>query len=178
MTDIASLIIVRPARPGDVRAIEALHRASLRELAASYYSPDILERFLAAGTFDRALIDAGTYYLAEIVGLLVGSGGWMAVEDRPGGKWHAKIRSVFVHPDWARQGIGRRLVLHAEAEASRAGLSHFELDASLGGVPLYRHLGYCEVQRCGHALPDGTTLPVIRMEKTLVPTAAFNEWVT
>jgi hypothetical protein len=43
-------------------------------------------------------------------------------------------------------------------------------------VALYHHLGYREVQRHGYTLPDGTTLPVIRMEKTLVPTAAFNEW--
>jgi GNAT superfamily N-acetyltransferase len=166
MIDIASLIRIRLAHPGDVRAIEALHRASVRELAVGYYSPVMLERLLAAGTIDRRLIDAGTYYLAEIAGLLAGSGGWMAVEDRPEGLLRAMIRSVFVHPDWARQGIGRRLVLNAEAEASRAGFSHFELDATLAGVPLYQHLGYREVKRCGYALADGTTLPVIRMEKT------------
>ena len=178
MSDLARLIMVRPACPTDMPAIEALHRASVRELAAAYYAPAVLERFLAAGTVDRSLIEAGTYYLAEILGGPVGSGGWMAVDDRPAGATRAKIRSVFVHPHWARQGIGRRLVLHAEAEASRAGFSCFELDASLAGVPLYQHLGYREIQRCGHVLPDGTTLPVIRMEKMLAPRAAFNEWVT
>jgi GNAT superfamily N-acetyltransferase len=167
MIDTASLVTIRPACPSDVPAIEELHRASVRELAASYYSPDLLERFLAAGTLDRGLIDAGTYYLAEIVGLPVGSGGWMAVDDRPDGAWRARIRSVFVHPRWARHGIGRRLVLNAETEAARAGFTHFELEASLAGVPLYQHLGYREVQRCGYPLPDGTTLPVICMEKAL-----------
>ena len=167
MTDIALLVTIRPARPSDVRAIEELHRASVRELAVRYYSPDLLERLLAAGTLDRGLIDAGTYYLAEIVGLPVGSGGWMPVDDRPDGAWRARIRSVFVHPRWARHGIGRRLVLHAEAEAARAGVAHFELEASLARVQLYQHLGYRQVQRCGHTLPDGTTLPGIRMEKAL-----------
>ena len=100
------------------------------------------------------------------------------VDDRPPGATRAKIRSVFVHPHWARQGIGRRLVLHAEAEASRAGFSCFELDASLPGVPLYHHLGYREEQRCGLALSDGTTLPAIHMEKTLASTAACNAWDT
>jgi GNAT superfamily N-acetyltransferase len=167
MTDVASRIRIRPARPSDVRPIEALHQASVRELAARYYSPAMLERFLAADTLGRALIDAGTYYLAEIGGLLVGSGGWMAVDDCPGGAWRAKIRSVFVHPDWARQGIGRQLVTHAEAEAAQAGFTQFELEASLSGVPLYQHLGYRAVRRYGLALPDGTTLPVVRMEKAL-----------
>ena len=167
MSDLAWLIMVRAAGPSDVPAIEALHRASVRELAAGYYAPAVLERFLAAGTVDRDLIDAGTYYLAEILGGPVGSGGWTAVDDGPGGAWRARIRSVFVHPRWARHGIGRRLVLHAEAEAARAGVAHFELEASLARVQLYQHLGYRQVQRCGHTLPDGTTLPGIRMEKAL-----------
>jgi GNAT superfamily N-acetyltransferase len=178
MSDLARLIMVRPARPSDIPAIEALHKASMRELAAGYYSPAVLERFLAAGTVDRSLLEAGTYYLAEILGGPVGSGGWMAVDDCPAASWRARIRLVFVHPAWTRKGIGRRLVQHAETEAARAGYRHFELDASLSGVPLYHHLGYREVQRRGYTLPDGTTLPVIRMEKTLAPTAAFNEWGT
>jgi GNAT superfamily N-acetyltransferase len=175
MSDLARLVMIRPACPDDMAAIEALHRASVRELATGYYSPAVLERFLAAGTVDRGLIDAGTYYLAEILGGPVGSGGWMAVEDGPAGTRRARIRSVFVHPHWARKGIGRRLVQHAETEAARAGLRHFDLDASLPGVPLYHHLGYREVQRRGYTLPDGTTLPAIRMEKILAPMAAF-EW--
>jgi GNAT superfamily N-acetyltransferase len=178
MTDMASLVTIRPACPSDVPAIEELHRASVRELAAGYYSAELLERFLAAGTLDRGLIDAGTYYLAEIVGLPVGSAGWMAVDDRPDGPWRAMIRSVFVHPTWARRGIGRRLVLNAETEAARAGFTHFELEATLAGVPLYQHLGYDEVQRCGYSLPDGTTLPVVRMEKALTPMAMLSQWVT
>lgn len=178
MSDLARLIMVRTAHPSDLPAIEALHRASVRELAAGYYAPAQLERFLAAGTVDRGLVDAGTYYLAEILGCPVGSGGWTAADDCPAGARRARIRSVFVHPHWARKGFGRRLVQHAEAEAARAGFRHFELDASLPGVPLYHHLGYREVQRRGHTLPDGTTLAVIRMEKTLAATAAFNEWGT
>jgi GNAT superfamily N-acetyltransferase len=169
MAELASLIGIRKAQAEDVQAIEALHRASVRELAVGYYAPTALERFLASGTLDRRLIEAGTYYLAEICDSLVGSGGWMPAEDCPGDTGRARIRSIFVHPDHARQGIGRRLVLHAEAEAARAGFGQLELDATLGGVPLYRHLGYREVRRCGYALSDGTTLPVILMEKTLAP---------
>ena len=178
MSEAALPIRIRPARPDDARAIEILHRASVRELAVGYYAPALLERFLAAGTLDRELIDAGTYFLAEIVGLLVGSGGWMAVEDCPDGGVRARIRSVFVHPDWARRGIGRRLVLHAESDGARAGFTRFELEASLSGVPLYRHLGYRAVRSYGLTLPDGTTLPVIRMEKELTFTALLDAWGT
>jgi GNAT superfamily N-acetyltransferase len=165
MLETASLIRIRPALAADAPAIEELHRESVRRLAVSYYSPAQLESFLATGTLDHRLIEAGTYHVAELLGVFVGSGGWMPIEDAGDGARRARIRSVFVHPDWARQGIGRRLVLHCEAEAAGSGFTLFELDASLPGVPLYRRLGYREVARTGLMLPDGTTLPVIRMAK-------------
>jgi GNAT superfamily N-acetyltransferase len=154
--------------PGRCRgrpAIEQLHRESVRRLAVSYYSPAQVETFLACGTLDRKLIEAGTYYVAEVGDTLVGSGGWMPVEQGPAGPWRARIRAVFVHPDWTRRGIGRRLVTHAETAAVPAGFTTFELEASLPGVPLYQSLGYREVARCGYVTPNGATLPVVRMEK-------------
>jgi GNAT superfamily N-acetyltransferase len=165
MTGQASRIRVRPAHAADGPVIEHLHRASIRGLAVSYYSPAQVESFLAGGTLDRKLIEAGTYYVAEIGEMLVGSGGWMPVEQHPGGPWRARIRAVFVHPEWTRRGIGRRLVTHAETAAARAGFTIFELDASLPGVLLYQSLGYREVAHSGYGTPDGTILPVVRMEK-------------
>jgi GNAT superfamily N-acetyltransferase len=167
MVEVASLVNIRAAQVEDAQAIEVLHRGAVRELAVGYYAPAALERFLASGTLDRMLIETGTYYLAEIGDFLVGSGGWMPCHHRPYGVGRARIRSVFVHPDYARQGIGRRLVQHAEAQAAQGGFVHLELDATLSGVPLYRRLGYREVRRCGYPLSDGTMLPVILMEKTL-----------
>jgi predicted N-acetyltransferase YhbS len=165
MTDQVSLIRIRPARRADVPAIERLHRASVRRLPVSYYSPAQLESFLAGGTLDRELIEAGTYYVAELGDRLVGSGGWQAVPLGPRGPWCAAIRAIFVHPDWARRGIGRLLVTRAESAAAQSGVTVFELEATLGGVPLYQRLGYREVARYGYATPDGATLPVVRMEK-------------
>ena len=89
----------------------------------------------------------------------------MPVEQGPDGPSRARIRAVFVHPEWTRRGIGRRLVTHAETAAARAGFTTFELDATLPGVPLYQSLGYRAVARSGHPTPDGTILPVVRMEK-------------
>jgi GNAT superfamily N-acetyltransferase len=165
MTDQVSLIRIRPARAADGPAIEQLHRASVRRLAVSYYSPAQLESFLAGSTLDRELLEGGTYYVAELGDVLVGSGGWQAVPLGRRGPWCAAIRAIFVHPDWARRGIGRRLVTQAETAAAQAGFAIFELEASLAGVPLYRSLGYREVARYGHAMADGATLPVVRMEK-------------
>ena len=165
MVDPLWLLEIRPARAADGPAIEQLHGEFIRRLAVSYYSPAQLESVLAGGMLDRALVAAGTYYVAELGDRLVGSGGWMPVGRDPGGRWRARIRAIFVHPDWARRGIGRRLVAHAETAAAETGFGIFELEASLPGVPLYQSLGYREVARCGLAMPDGATLPDVRMEK-------------
>jgi predicted N-acetyltransferase YhbS len=165
MTDHVPLITIRPADAADAPAIERLHRASVRRLAVSHYSSAQLESLLAGGTLDRELIKAGTYYVAELGDVLVGSGGWMPVARGPRGPWRARIRAVFVHPDWARRGIGRRLVTHAETAAAQAGFAIFELKASLSGVPLYQHLGYREVGRCDYVTADRAILPLVRMEK-------------
>jgi hypothetical protein len=90
MTDHVSRIKVRPAHAADGPAIEQLHRESVRRLAVSYYSPAQVETFLACGLLDRKLIEAGTYYVAELGDTLVGSGGWMPVEQGPGGPWRAR----------------------------------------------------------------------------------------
>jgi GNAT superfamily N-acetyltransferase len=77
----------------------------------------------------------------------------------------AKVRAIFVHPDFARQGLGSLILAHVESEASAAGFGHFEMGSTLTGVPLYRLRGYVEVERIAVPLPNGEALPVVKMAK-------------
>jgi hypothetical protein len=43
-----------------------------------------------------------------------------------------------------------------------------ELMATLPGEPLYRALGFSEIERLVTTLPDGVGLPVVRMRRPLV----------
>ena len=79
----------------------------------------------------------------------------------------AKIRSVFVHHDWARHGFGRLLMERAEREAFVAGFDRVELNALLSGVPFYRALGYQPVRPIALSLPDGITFRGLTMVKPL-----------
>ena len=81
----------------------------------------------------------------------------------------AKIRAIFVHPDWARRGIGSLLLKHCEQAAEAAGFTRFEMGSTLTGVPLYRIKGYVEQERIDVPLPNGEALPVIKMTKELPP---------
>ena len=79
----------------------------------------------------------------------------------------AKIRAFFVHPKWVRQGIGTLLLDRCEQAAHAGGFTRFEMGATLTGVPLYRVRGYSEVEPVEVPLPNGTTLPIVRMAKIL-----------
>lgn len=170
---------LRKALPGDVPAIEAMHFLSVQALGAADYSPAEIEAFLGhLGTYDPQLIDDGTYYLIERQGKVVASGGWSerlphapevdceTLERRYSlSPSSAKIRSIFVHPHFARLGLGSRIVAQAEAEARAAGHCLLELWATLTGVPLYRKLGYQALGRMLIRAGNGTEVPALHMAK-------------
>ena len=177
-------IALRRARREDMPAIEAMHALSVQALAAADYSPAEVELFLAhLGTYDPALIEHGTYFVLEREGRVVASGGWsdrlpparVAAEPAGAGKGQkapfslsphsAKIRSVFVHPDCARLGLGSRVVRHAEAEAVAAGHHLMELWSTPTGVPFYRRLGYQALAPLAIPCRNGGGLPAIHMAK-------------
>ena len=79
----------------------------------------------------------------------------------------AKIRAFFVHPVWARRGIGSRLLEVCEAAAAAAGFRRFEMGSTLTGVALYRARGYIETEEREVPLGSGLSLPIVRMEKHL-----------
>jgi len=88
--------------------------------------------------------------------VIVGCGGWSKRKTLFGGdRWTgredslldprreaAKIRAFFVHPDWVRRGIGSMILDACEGAATAAGLTRFEMGATLTGVPFYRAMGY------------------------------------
>jgi GNAT superfamily N-acetyltransferase len=78
---------------------------------------------------------------------------------------NAKIRAFFVHPEWARRGIGSQILDACETAASEAGFHGFELGATITGERLYRARGYQPIERIEVPLTNGASLPVIRMSK-------------
>jgi len=176
-------LAVRPARTVDIEPLERLQRLALRCLAASHYAPSDIEAALSyIGNLDPELIEDGTYYVAESEGRVVGCGGWSfrarlipgteAPPRRPSPvlKPHsdaARIRAVFVDPNWARRGIARRLIGTAEAAAQLAGFRRFALVSTLNAEPLYRSLGYRSIERVYVELPNQARLAAVRMSKEI-----------
>lgn len=77
----------------------------------------------------------------------------------------AKIRAFFIHPAWARKGVGSAILQACEEAARAAGFSRYEMGATLTGAKLFRAKGYVAVKPISVPLSNGDTLPVIHMEK-------------
>jgi ribosomal protein S18 acetylase RimI-like enzyme len=79
----------------------------------------------------------------------------------------AKIRAFFVHPDWARRGIGTLLLAHCEHAAKAHGFSTLELMGTLPGVKLYREHGFIAGTQVMHDAGNGVMIPFVPMTKQL-----------
>jgi GNAT superfamily N-acetyltransferase len=175
-------LALRLATPHDVRALADLIRVSVRELSRGYYTPEQIESAIrhVFGP-DTQLIADQTYYVIAAGGTLTAAGGWSRRRHLYGGDQmkgaedplldpateSARIRAFFVHPSWARRGLGRRLFEHCAAAAGRAGFRNLELMATLPGVPLYKALGFVECERVTTTLADGVPFPVVRMARPI-----------
>jgi GNAT superfamily N-acetyltransferase len=169
---------VRVATDADVPALRTLIAASVRGLSVGYYTPQQAESALVH-VFgpDTQLIADGTYYVVEAGVELVAAGGWSRRRTLYGGDQAksgadtaldpatepARIRAFFVHPTWARRGLGRLLFEHCLSAARAAGFRELTLVATLPGVPLYQALGFVAQESFAVLMPDGVELPVVRM---------------
>ncbi|HTW79119.1 MAG TPA: GNAT family N-acetyltransferase [Terracidiphilus sp.] len=179
---------LRLAEESDIPALNELIEASVRALHANDYTAAQIEG--ALGTVlgvDTQLIRDRTYFVAEARNFaagapvaLAGCGGWSKRKTLFGADRAfvrepelldpatdaAKVRAIFVHPAFARQGLGSLILAHVEAEAISAGFRKFEMGSTLTGVPLYRLRGYTEVERIQVPLVNGEVVPVVKMVKS------------
>lgn len=172
---------IRLADEEDIPNLEMLIPISVRGLQAPYYSPQQIEAALGpVFGVDRQLIRDRTYYVVEHSGKLVGCGGWSRRQavfggdrgrsgnDAPLDPSHdpARIRAFFVHPDWARRGIGRHILTTCEMAICAVGFNRAVLVATLAGEPLYLSAGYTVKERYQVSLTGDLHLEVVSMVKS------------
>jgi GNAT superfamily N-acetyltransferase len=143
---------LRKAVAADVPRLREVVEVSVRGLQVVDYSPAQIDGALkSVYGVDSPLIADGTYFVAEIAKpntgqmYIVGCGGWSKRQTLYGGDQYcvredslldpsrdaAKIRAFFVHPDWARHGIGTMILEACEDAATEAGFTRFEMGATL-----------------------------------------------
>ncbi len=180
---------LRKAGVSDREEIVELIAASVRGLSVGDYNERQIE-LSARSVFgvDTELIEDGTYFVAVSDGVegsdgeIVGCGGWSKRKTLYGASHYdesrdsleldpatepAKIRAFFIHPEWARKGIGTAILEACENEARAHGFKNAEMMATLPGVKLYAVRGYAGDEKVGVPVGDGVEIECIRMKKKL-----------
>jgi GNAT superfamily N-acetyltransferase len=179
---------IRKAITADISRLREVIEASVRGLQVEHYSPAQIEGALqSVYGVDSQLIVDGTYFVVEVSDSqnteIVACGGWSQRKTLYGGDQFAgredsmldpardaaKIRAFFVHPKWARRGIGGLILEACENAARDAGFTRLEMGATLSGVAFYRAKGYVEIENQLVPLGKGELLRIVKMAKAIPP---------
>lgn len=137
-------ITIRPFRDGDATEASIAICQSLREVNAKDYPAEEIERLVSCFTSD-ALISFSQereMFVAEMGGAAIGIAS-LARDNRTDAEEYVCL-TVFVHPDWHGQGIGKKLMDRIEETARLKDVAHLRLPASFTALPFYRKIGYSE----------------------------------
>ncbi|KAN0089446.1 hypothetical protein V8E51_019706 [Hyaloscypha variabilis] len=159
-TPSSHLFRIRKAILADILIVQELIDLSVRTLHPPFYNPTVIKLALEQVTaIDSNHVNDGNYFIVEveppyasssslISTPIVGCGGWSHRTTLYGSDIHAscepalldpstdaaKVRAMFVHPEWTRKGIASMLPKACEDAAQDAGFKVVELRASLQGV--------------------------------------------
>ena len=151
---------VRLATVEDAEGILRAHVASVRGLCAKDYSAEQIEAWVSPKTAEdyRSAMGRGEVIWVAVVGELIAGLLWMK---------EGEVKALYIHPDHARQGAGRMLLVEAEAEARRRGIGEIGLTSTLTSVGFYLANGFERGEMTMYRLPNGVDLECVRMTKRM-----------
>jgi GNAT superfamily N-acetyltransferase len=176
----------RVATEQDIPAIMDLMLASITHNMKAFLTTQEIEAAKETMGVDQTLIEDQTYFIIETdqggETIMVGCGGWGKRKTLYGGDHTkgrddsfsnpetapARIRAMYTHPDWIRQGVGSYLLELGESSAREAGFKTIELGSTIPGEPLYIARGYREVSRTTMIAANGAENTIIKMSKSLI----------
>ena len=80
-----------------------------------------------------------------------------------------EVKAVYLHPDHAGRGIGRRLLEAVETEARTTGVAELHLTSTLTSVGFYESCGYAKGAEQQHPVSGGVMLTCVKFTKRLAP---------
>lgn len=162
-------IAIRDYDDADAPTVGRLIAATYAEFNLAFASPEQLALFL--GPFQHAesiepahqaavarVLRSEMVFVADVDGVIAG-----VLRGRLD-----RLASLFVHRDYQRRGIGRRLVERFEDECRRRGATVIRVAATEYAVPFYEVMGYKRSTglRIGWSF-EGHGLPIQPMRKVL-----------
>lgn len=151
-------IIYSPYSSNYFKEVHELILLTIDSLNSKDYSPETI-KIMKAWQNEESLkkkFTEGTYYLALDNTKVVGIGGLVKDE----------ISTMFVLPNYCRQGIGGRILKMLEEKAKALGIKKLSLGSTICAHEFYSKYGYKTIKRAVHKL-DGNDFEAYEMEKSL-----------
>src|SRR4051794_5536326 len=109
---------IRKARPEDAPAVKAIHKAAVWQLCGADYTPAQRAAWTSRDDTPDLPVwampnNSEMMWVAEQGGTIVGFGSLIG----------EAVNTVYVHPDYLRQGVGTQLLQQIEHEARARGIS-------------------------------------------------------
>ena len=154
------------AKREDAHAAWEVRNAAILNQCVEHYSMDILNIW-TGGELSEVFKDTVEkyFYVARENNQVVGTG-MITIET-------GKIDAVFVHPNYIRKGIGKKIVNFLEGIARRHGLKTLNLESTLNAAVFYRACGFEGNELGTYVSPSGVSLGCIPMVKVLPPNNRF-----
>ena len=174
-------LTVRTATTRDLPHLHAIAARAVTELLGRHYTSAQIRAAeeLKLHEVEADLVDAGTYYVAEVDGEVIAGSGWSAggslqrTADGPTVECGtAAMRASYVDPRYARRGIATLLARTTETAATLSGFRRFETMCTPPSAAMRSALGYRLVRHERAPLPHGLTLTLAVMRKQLPYEAA------
>lgn len=153
---------IRPGSQADIPAIHRVHSASIRGLCAGAYSAHLIDAWASNPDLERygKMLRPGARCLVALVdGQICGFGSL----ELP----NARLASLFVQPEYAGIGVGRRLLRALEQLAREAGIATLNVQASLNAREFYARHGYRLCRMSTHCTSNGLEMDCAEMQKPL-----------
>lgn len=150
---------VRLATSEDLPELIELQTRALQGLSGAHYTAEEIAAIVADQAEARTHGDE-TCYVAEEQGQIVGFAGILCER--------AKISAVYVEPDWARRGIGSKLLAAVEEEAKLRRIRTLCVMSSLMAVPFYKAQGFTALWATEFQTKSGVQIRCQDLKKNLV----------
>ncbi len=158
------MLSIRSATEDDAKPILDLRKASIRAFGPEGYHDEQVDAWaaqpLGVAPYLESIRDESKYVIvAEEAGEIAGFG---RLELDTG-----VLSAVYVHPEYARNGLGSSLLSHLESVARNVGLDSLSLHASLNAADFYEANGYERIETVEHEVFGGVELACVEMRRNL-----------
>ncbi|VEP16925.1 putative GCN5-related N-acetyltransferase [Hyella patelloides LEGE 07179] len=175
---------IRPLSIKDITATFKLKRKSIQTLCSEHYTPQQIEAMVNGEAKDInsdeiSIVDSVGLFLAKWIDSYTESndpGAIVAYIDdkiigyasRGKSSWLNQriIYEMFVLPEYARMGVGSKLLETLETNAQNNNCQVITVGASLTGEPFYKVNGYQVIERTD-SCSSGVRIPIVHMKKWL-----------